>query len=91
MIEVEIYARGIRDTACVLVLDREIQSFPGLRYKVDTNHDLVYLEMDAPVVTIQDLRALFRRVGIEGQFVGRIPPELKPKAKTQLLRTNLDV
>ncbi len=88
MIEIEIYAPGIRETSRVLQLDREVQAFAGLRYKIDTAHDIVYFEMESPVVTVQDLRALFRRIGIEGHFVGLIPPELKPKAKTQLLQTN---
>jgi hypothetical protein len=91
MIEIEVYASGIRDTAKVLELDSEVQAFPGLRYKIDANHDIVYFEMDSPVVTIQNVRALFRRIGIEGHFVGSVPPELKPKAKTQLLQTNVGI
>ncbi len=91
MIEIEIYAAGIRDTAKVLQLESEVQAFPGLRYKVDTNHDIVYFEMDTPVITVQNVRALFRRIGVEGHFVGPIPPELKPKSKTQLLQTNVGI
>jgi hypothetical protein len=91
MIEIEIYAPGIRETSRVLQLDREVQAFARLRYKIDAAHDIVYFEMESPVVTVQDIRALFRRIGIEGHFVGLIPPELKPKAKTQLLQTNLGV
>ncbi len=91
MIEFEVYAPGIRETSRVLQFDQEVQAFAGLRYKIDAAHDIVYFEMETPLLTLQDIRALFRRIGLEGHFVGLIPPELKPKAKTQLLQTNLGV
>ena len=43
MIELEIYAPGVRNLEKVLELDHELEALPGLRYKVDPNHDIVYL------------------------------------------------
>ena len=67
----------------ILELDHELEAMPGLRYKVDRNHDIVYLEFDEPVITIPEIRATFRKLGLEPRIVGTIPPELNPKGKTQ--------
>lgn len=85
MFELEVYAAGVRDLDKVLQLDHELATIPGLRYKVDSNHDLVYLELDEPRVTFREIRAIFRRLELEPRFVGAIPAELRPKTKTQLL------
>jgi hypothetical protein len=85
MLELEVYAAGVRDLNKILELDHELEAVPGLRYKVDSNHDLVYLELDEPTVTFRDIRAMFRKLGLEPRFVGNIPAELRPKAKTQPL------
>ncbi|CAN5132713.1 hypothetical protein BH20VER2_BH20VER2_06870 [soil metagenome] len=86
MLELEVYAAGVRDLDKILELDHELEAVPGLRYKVDSNHDLVYLEFDEPpTVTYREIRATFRKLNLEPRFVGAIPPELRPKTKTQLL------
>ena len=85
MLELEVYAAGVRDLNKILELDHELETVPGLRYKVDSNHDVVYLELDEPTVTFRDIRAMFRRLGLEPRFVGSIPSELRPKTKTQPL------
>ena len=85
MLELEVYAAGVRDLNKILELDHELQAVAGLRYKVDSNHDLVYLELDGPTVTYRDIRAMFRKLGLEPRFVGAIPQELRTKTKTQLL------
>lgn len=85
MLELEVYAAGVRDLNRILELDHELEAVPGLRYKVDSNHDLVYLELDEATVTYRDIRAIFRKLGLEPRFVGNIPPELRPKARTQPL------
>jgi hypothetical protein len=86
MIEVEVYAAGVRDLNKILELDHELEAVPGLRYKVDSNHDLVYLEIDdEPTITFREIRAIFRRLGLDPRFVGAIPAELRPRSKTQLL------
>lgn len=85
MFELEVYAAGVRDLNKILELDHELESLPGLRYKIDRNHDLVYLELDEPSVTFREIRAVFRKLGLEPRFVGAIPNELRPKIKTQVL------
>ncbi|MDQ6861315.1 MAG: hypothetical protein M3032_09185 [Verrucomicrobiota bacterium] len=85
MLELEVYAAGVRDLNKILELDHELEALPGVRYKIDSNHDLVYLEMEEPTVTFREIRSLFRKLGFEPRFVGTIPPELRAKTKTQPL------
>lgn len=86
MIEIEVYAAGVRNVEKILELDHELEAAPGLRYKVDSNHDIVYLDFDEPTLTIQEIRAIFRKLGLEPRIVGAVPSELNPKSKTQPLR-----
>lgn len=85
MIELEIYAAGVRDTKVILELDHVLESIPELRYKVDRNHDIVYFEVDQPKFNVQDILAAFVRLGLKPRVVGEVPQELNKK-KTQLLR-----
>jgi hypothetical protein len=87
MIELEVYAAGVRNLEKILELDHELEAVAGLRYKVDSNHDIVYLEFEEPIYTIQEIRNLFRKLGLTPRIVGSIPAELNPKNKTQLLRS----
>ena len=83
MLELEVYAAGLRDLDKILELDHQLSAIPGLRYKVDRNHNLVYLELDQPTITFREIRAIFRK--LDPRFVGAIPAELRPKTKTQPL------
>jgi hypothetical protein len=85
VLELEVYASGVRDLNKILELDIELGAIAGLHYKVDRNHDIVYMELEAPTVTFRELRSIFRKLGLEPKFVGAIPAELRPKTKTQLL------
>jgi hypothetical protein len=85
VLELEVYAPGVRDLNKILELGHELEALAGLRYKVDRNHDLVYLELDEPSVTFREIRAAFRRLDLEPKFVGAVPNELRPKIKTQPL------
>ncbi len=86
MIELEVYAAGVRTLEKILELDHEFEAVPGLRYKVDSNHDIVYLEFEEPTLTVQEIRNIFRRLSLEPRIVGPTPSELNPKSKTQPLR-----
>jgi hypothetical protein len=46
---------------------------------------IAYLELDAPPITLCELRGIFSKLGLEPGFVGAIPPELRPRSRTQLL------
>lgn len=85
MIELEVYAAGLRDLNKILELDHQLETIPGLRYKVDSNHDIVYLDLDEPTITFREIRAIFKNLGLDPRFIGAIPPELRPKTKTQPL------
>ena len=58
MIELEVYAAGVRDLNKILELDHELEAIPGLRYKVDRNHDLVYLELEEPTMSVREIRGV---------------------------------
>ena len=85
MFEVEIYARGLREMGNILELDRQLAEIAGLRYKVDTNHDIVYLEFDEPTLSIREIRSVFLKLGLEPLIIGAIPPELQSRTKTERL------
>jgi len=85
VLELEVYAAGVRDLNKILELDIELEAVHGLRYKVDRNHDIVYMELEEPSVTFREIRSIFRKLELEPKFVGAIPAELRPKTKTQLL------
>jgi hypothetical protein len=87
MIELEVYAAGLRDLNKILELDHRLEAIAGLRYKVDSNHDLVYLEFDEPSINLREIRAIFLKLGLDPRFIGAIPPELWPKTKTRPLTT----
>ncbi|MBA3650483.1 MAG: hypothetical protein H0W66_03110 [Chthoniobacterales bacterium] len=84
MIELEVYAAGVRDLNKILELDHQLEAIAGLRYKVDSNHDIVYLELDEPRITLREIRSIFSKLGLEPRFVGEIPHALRPRSKTQL-------
>lgn len=86
MIEVEIYAAGVRTPEKMMALALELDTLPGIRYKVDTNHDIVYMEFDANAPALASLNALFSKAGLDAKFVGALPPEVSSdKKKTQRL------
>jgi hypothetical protein len=84
MIELEIYAAGVRDMKIILELDHVLEAIPDLHYKIDRNHDIVYFEVDQPKFNVQEILTAFQRLGLEPRIVGQVPPELDKK-KTQLL------
>jgi hypothetical protein len=85
VLELEVYAAGVRDLNKILELDIELGAISGLHYKVDRNHDIVYMELEAPTATFREIRSIFRKLGLEPRFVGAIPAELRPRTKTKLL------
>lgn len=87
MIELEVYAAGVRNLEKILELDHELEAIPGLHYKVDSNHDIIYLEFEHASVSVQELKGIFAKLGLDAKFVGTIPAELNPrKTRTQPIR-----
>ena len=85
MFEVEIYAHGLREMGKILELDQQLVEIAGVRYKMDTNHDIVYIEFDEPTLSIRDIRTIFIKLDLEPLFIGAIPPELQSRTKTERL------
>jgi len=86
MVELQIYAPGIRRTDRAQALGYELEGLEGVRYKVDPLHDIVHLEMDPPPQTTDAFRRIFERIGLQAHFIGAVPPECRPKKKTQPLK-----
>ncbi len=86
MIELEVYACGLREGDNVLQLQSQMDLLPHIRYKVDLNHDLVYFEIDRPEsVTQRGLTRLFEYIGLEPRFVGQVPIEIEMGSDTSRL------
>ena len=81
MFEVEIYARGLREMGKILELNRRLVEIAGLRYKVDTNHDVVNVEFDEPTLSVREIAVIFPNLGVERLFIGAIPTELQSQTK----------
>ncbi len=45
MIELDVYAAGLRDFNKILELDHQLEAIAGLRDKFGNNHGLAYLEL----------------------------------------------
>ncbi len=82
MIELEVYAAGVRQPDKMMGLALELNVLLGLRYKVDTNHDIIYMEF-SECPSQHDLESIFRKAGLDAKFVGQLPPEMSSKKKTQ--------
>ena len=85
MIDLEIYAAGVRQPEKMMGLALELDVIPGLLYKVDTNHDIIYMQFSTQVPSHHDLESVFLNLGLAAKFVGALPPEVSPKKKTQRL------
>ncbi|MGH8046280.1 MAG: hypothetical protein ACREKL_03455 [Chthoniobacterales bacterium] len=86
MIEVEIYAAGVRAPEKMMALALELDTLTSIRYKVDTNHDIVYMEFAGHAPSLPSLKSLFSKAGLDAKFVGALPPEVtSDKKKTQRL------
>ena len=86
MIEIEVYARGLRADSHLLQLQSQMDLMPQVRYKIDAHHDLVYFEIDDPkAVTLRQLDSVFTRIGLMPRFVGQLPEELAADNDTQRL------
>lgn len=64
-----------------MALGLELDALPGIRYKVDTNHDIVYMEFDGEAPSVNSLRAIFTRAGLSARFVGALPDEVRANKK----------
>jgi len=86
MIELEVYARGLRRESNILQIRNQMDMLPRVRYKIDANHDLVYFEVDDPKdVSLRQLNDIFSEIGLIPRFVGQIPDTLRKGDETTRL------
>jgi len=55
MIELDVYAAGLRDFNKILELDHQLEAIAGLRDKFGNNHGLAYLEFDQPTISVREI------------------------------------
>ena len=61
----------------------ELDVIPNLCYKIDTNHDIIYMEFSRDVPSVPNLEALVLKLGLEALLVGQPPPKADSPQKTQ--------
>ena len=86
MIDLQVYAPGLRDGDNVVKLGHVLETNPDVRYKVDAKHDMVYFEFDQPSMSLSEIRDAFRALGLKPRLVGILPEELQERTKTTRLR-----
>ena len=86
MTELEVYAAGLRSPEKLMGLDLELGAIPGLRYKVDTLHDLMFLESDDPDLSLEEIGSIFNKIGLKARFVGQTHTIAKSASATQVIR-----
>lgn len=86
MVELQIYAAGVRAPDKLMGLDLELGAIPGLRYKVDTLHDIIFLESDDASISIEQMRSIFNKLDLRARFVGQTHSVARSQSATQLIR-----
>jgi len=86
MVELEIYAAGLRAPDKLMGLDLELGAIPGLRYKVDTLHDIIFLESDDADLSLEDICSIFNKLDLQARFVGQTHSVARSKSATQVIR-----
>ena len=85
MVEIEVYAKGLRGPDKLLGLDLELGAIPGLRYKVDSLHDIIFLESDDPAISLEEIGSIFRKLDLQARFVGQTHSIAQSQTATQVI------
>jgi len=85
MVEIEVYARGLRAPDKLLGLDLEFGAVPGLRYKVDALHDIMFIESDDQAISLEEIASLFRKLDLKALFVGQTHTIARSQSATQII------
>lgn len=85
MIELEVYAAGLRAPDKLMGLDLELGAIPGLRYKVDAAHDVIFLESEDPALSLEEIRSIFNKLDLCARFVGQTHTIAKSASATQVI------
>lgn len=85
MVEIEVYAHGLRAPDKLLGLDLELGAIPGLRYKVDALHDIIFLESEDPAISLEEIGSIFRKLDLLARFVGQTHSVARSQTATQVI------
>jgi len=85
MVELQVYVTGVRAPDKLMGLDLELGNLPGLRYKVDALHDMIYLESDDPSLSLEEIRSIFLKLDLEARFVGQTHAVASSQSATQVI------
>ncbi len=85
MVEIEVYAHGLRAPDKLLGLDLEFGAVPGLRYKVDALHDIMFIESDDTAISLEEIASLFRKLDLKALFVGQTHTIARSQSATQII------
>ncbi len=86
MIELEVYAAGLRNIDKILELDHLLRRpSRGCATKWIAITISFIWKWKRPGLPLRELRAMFRKIGLEPRFIGAVPDELRAKSKTQPL------
>lgn len=86
MMEIEVYAAGLRSPDKLMGLDLELGAIPRLRYKVDTLHDVMFLESDETIPSLEEIRCIFSKLGLQALFVGQTHRAARSSTATRVIR-----
>src|SRR5205823_14133731 len=85
MIELDVYAAGLRDFNKILELDHQLEAIAGLRDKFGNNHDLAISSSINLRSASGEICAIFFKLGLNPRFIRIISAQLRPKPKKVLL------
>ena len=79
MFEIEIYVRGLRNMGKIVNLDPHLVEIIAVRYKLNANHDVVYVE--EPTLSLREIRAVLLKLGLEQFLSARFRPSFSREQK----------
>lgn len=65
----QIYAKGLRSPGKLSELQGALAAIPGLRFRVDAPHDVIFFESDSPGLSPEAVSRIFDRIGLQARFV----------------------
>lgn len=86
MVEIEIYAAGLRAPDKLMGLDLELGSLPGVHYKVDTLHDIVFIESEDASLSLAEITGIFKKLDLQARFIGQTHTLASSPSATQVIR-----
>jgi hypothetical protein len=86
VVEIEIYAKGLRAPDKLLGLNLEFGAIAGLHYKLDTLHDIMFIGSENLTISLQEIASIFAKLGLKACFVGQTHSVAHTLTATQLIQ-----